>query len=63
MRNPERLNDFYEKMKELHKKYVPDWRWGQLVYNFICEHGDPFYWEEEETLERLEEYLKEVTGK
>lgn len=50
-------------MKELHKQYVPDWRWGQLVYNFICEHGDPFYWEEEETLERLEEYLKEVTSK
>lgn len=63
MRDPNRLDDFYDKVKELHKKYVPDWRFGQMIYNFVCEHGDPFYWEEDETIERLEEYLKGLTSK
>ena len=63
MRNPERLDDFYDNVKNLHKQYVPDWRTGQLMFNFISETGDPFYWEEEEFIKRLERYLKEVTGK
>lgn len=63
MRNPERLDDFYDKLRDIHKKYVPDWRTDQLMFNFISETGDPFYWEEDEFIERLEKYLKGVTGK
>ena len=58
MRNPERLDEFYEKIKELHKKYCPDWRFGQLMSNFADNVGDIFYWEEDAFLESFEEYLK-----
>ena len=30
MRDPNRLDDFYEKLKKIHKEKVPDWRFGQL---------------------------------
>lgn len=61
-RSTERLDSFYDKMKFLHKKYVPDWRFGQLMVNFIGTYGDPFYFEEDRFLEKIETYLKEVTG-
>ena len=35
MRNPDRLDNFYDEMKELHKKHFPDWRFGQLMSNFF----------------------------
>ena len=38
-------------------EHAQDWRFGQLMYNFICEMGDPFYWEEEDFLTKLEEYF------
>ena len=60
MRNPERLDEFYEKIKELHKKYCPDWRFGQLMSNFADCVGDIFYWEEDAFLESFEEYLKKT---
>ena len=34
MRNAERLDQFYEELKQFHKRYLPDWRFGQLMYNF-----------------------------
>lgn len=58
MRDAERLNKFYDRLKELHKKYCPDWRFGQLMVNLANEMGDPFYWEEGKFLEILEEYMK-----
>lgn len=35
MRNPKRLDNFYETVKEIHKKEFPDWRFGQLMSNFF----------------------------
>ena len=43
-------------MKELHKA-VPDWRFGQLIYNFIRDIGDPFYIEDDKMISLLEEWL------
>lgn len=60
MRDAERLNKFYDRLKELHKKYCPDWRFGQLMVNLADEMGDPFYWEEDKFLEILEGYLKKT---
>ena len=65
MRNPDRLNDFYDKLKELHKNNFPDWRFMQLILNFIRwqyeKYGDDgFYLEEKRFLERFEDFLKEV---
>lgn len=62
MRDAERLNKFYDRLKELHKKYCPDWRFGQLMVNLANEMGDPFYWEEDKFLEIIEEYLKKTFG-
>ncbi len=36
MRNPNRLDGFYETLKEIHKTHFPDWRFGQLMSNFIA---------------------------
>ena len=68
MRNPNRLDSFYDELKELHKAYVPDWRFSQFIINFIGWHEnkygiDPFYIEEDKCLKRFKEmleYMKEV---
>lgn len=62
MRNPERLDNFYNKLKEIHKTYVPDWRVGQLMYNFIKVYGDPFYLEEDEFIAAIEDYIRCTCG-
>ena len=58
MRDINRIEPFLKEVGEIWKERFPDWRFGQLMYNFICETGDPFYWEEEEFLEKLEKYCK-----
>jgi hypothetical protein len=51
MRNPDRLDPFYNKLCKIHKEKFPDWRFGQLVFNFIRWYGDPFYLEEDKFIE------------
>ena len=63
MRNPERLDSFYTELCRLHKEYLPDWRFGQFMYNLITETGDPFFHNEAEMLKVVKEYISEVTGK
>ena len=63
MRNPNRLDDFYTKLCELHKEYVSDWRFGQFCSNFfgwlMTEKGkDLFFPEEIQMIAYVEEYLK-----
>ena len=60
MRDAARLDNFYDTLKKYHKKYLPDWRFGQLIINFISDCGDPFYYEEDKMLEKLEEYIKKM---
>lgn len=65
MRNPKRLDTFYDEWCYLHKKYVPDWRFGQLCSNFfgwlMSEKGkDLFFPEENEMIELLQEFLHEA---
>ena len=60
MRNPDRLDSFYFELKNIHKTYFPDWRFGQFMINFISWYGDPFYLEEDTFLERIKEYIDEV---
>ena len=59
MRDINRIDPFLKEVGEIWKKRFPEWRFGQLMYNFICETGDPFYWEEEEFLAKLRDYLKD----
>lgn len=59
MRDPARLNNFYEKLKVFHKEYFPDFRFGQLISNFLSwAKTDGFYWEEDLFLEKLKEYAE-----
>lgn len=57
VRDVKRIKPFLEKIGEIWERECPDWRFGQLIYNFL--HEDPFYWEEDEFLRKLEEYFKE----
>lgn len=61
MRDPERLEKFYEEVKIIHKRSFPDWRFTQLVINFLSwilykKKVDGFHYEEDKTLELLKEY-------
>lgn len=64
MRNPKRLDGFYEEMKRIHKKCFPDWRFGQLMSNFLGwiyqeKKRDPFFPEEDEMIELFKEFSSE----
>ena len=64
MRNPNRLDSFYDELKRMHKEYIPDWRFGQFCSNFFGWLGrkkriDLFFPEEGEMLEYIKEYLGE----
>jgi len=62
MRNPERLDTFYDELKEIHKKYFPDWRFGQFIENIrrMTRANDLFYYEEDSFLELVKSFIMEV---
>ena len=67
MRKAERLDYFYDEKCRLHKKYLPDWRVGQLDSNFYgwlmhVQARDLFFPEEDEMLKWFQMYIKEVVG-
>ena len=67
MRKADRLDYFYDEMSRLHKKYIPDWRYGQLCSNFFgwlmhVQGRDLFFPEEDEMLKWFKMYLKEIVG-
>ena len=57
MRNPDRMKGFLNELEKEWQK-VPDWRFGQLMFNFFSEVGDPFYREEDEFIEKLKIYME-----
>ena len=64
MRNPDRLDKFYDEVSYLHRKYFPDWRVGQFWTNFERwlmgqKRTDPFFPEEPEILDFLREFCGE----
>lgn len=61
MRNPNRLDKFYDEMKEIHKTSFPDLRFGQLMSNFFGwlmseKKRDLFFPEEEDMIEYFREF-------
>ena len=63
MRDPKRLDNFYQELCRIHKQHFPDWRFGQLCSNFFGwvmseKKRDLFFPEEKEMLE----YWKEFAG-
>lgn len=62
MREIERLDWFYEELKNAHKEF-PDWRFGQLIYNFLNWYGkDPFYLEEEDFISAIWAFIGSLKG-
>ncbi len=60
MRDPKRIDDFCEALKDCWK-LVPDWRFGQLICNVfgeIATKKDPFFIEEPEMLEVFNKYFR-----
>ena len=62
MRDPNRLDNFYEEFKNIHRKHFPDWRFGQLISNFFgwivsTKERDIFFPEEKEMLKLFQEYV------
>ena len=61
MRDPNRLDNFYTELCQIHKEYFPDWRFGQLCSNFfgwlMQEKGvDLFFPEENKMINYIIEY-------
>ena len=64
MRDINRLDDFYNAFKELHKN-VYDWRFGQFVINFMRWYEakykrDIFYIEDNEIIKLIREFINEI---
>ena len=58
MRNPERIDEFCTRLAAAWKR-LPDWRFGQLICNCfgeLAQQKDPFFPEEKEMIEFIEEY-------
>ena len=64
MRNPERLDNFYDEVRDLHKEVCPDWRFSQLIINFqrwiAVTYGirDIFFIEEEEMIKYIRKFAE-----
>lgn len=62
MRDPNRLLRLYPDLALYHKKYFPDWRFGQFVENlfsWIKENGrDPFYIEDDNMIDWVRSYIE-----
>lgn len=64
MRDVNRLDNFYDTLKDLHKNYFPDWRFMQLFINFLSWHfskygNDGFYVEEDKFINRFNEFISQ----
>ena len=65
VRDPERLDKFYNELCEIHKKHFPMWRFGQLIINVLADWQaktgrDIFFPEEDEMMQIFREYVKEL---
>lgn len=66
MRNKDRLDSFYSDICKCHKKYFPDWRFGQLISQFFgwlyqTKGTDCFFPEEEDMLEFFKDFCKQTS--
>lgn len=64
MRDKYRLFKFYEELREIHMKYFPDWRFGQMISNVLADWRyktgrDIFFPEDDEMIQIFKDYIKE----
>ena len=60
MRDPARLDNFYNDLCKIHKENFPDWRFSQFIINFLYWNGDCFYLEEDDFLKRVKKYIDSI---
>ena len=63
MRDPARIKPFMQKLAHMWQQHVPDWRFGQLMSNFlgfvVSEiHRDIFFIEDDEMLELVNKFFE-----
>lgn len=60
MRNPKRIKKFCNELARYWETYIPDWRFGQFMINFlghVAQDVDPFFPEDDDMLKRLSEFF------
>ena len=62
MRDINRLDKFYDELKEIHKKNFPMWRFGQMIVNVLADwqaktKRDIFFPEEDEMIQIFRDYV------
>lgn len=66
MRDPNRLDKFYSDLKVLHQACFSDWRFSQLMLNFLSDIAnqgkDTWYWEEDKFIEEFRNYCKKYSN-
>ncbi len=56
MRDPNRIDEFCERLAKTWKKNEPDWRFGQLFMNLPWQR-DPFFIEDDKMIQFIENTL------
>lgn len=59
MRDPKRIDKVCDELKEIWSE-LPDWRFFQLMVNFMRACGDPFFIEDDRAMEILRGYVDAV---
>lgn len=61
MRNPDRIDEFMQRLHDIWKQECPDWRFGQLIFNVFNQLDfDPFMMEDNQMLYEFERYFNLV---
>lgn len=64
MRDPNRLDDLYIKICQLHKNNFPDMRIAQFISNFLIWCGeDIYYYEDNIIINKIEMFIRSLRGK
>ena len=58
-----RIDAFLLEIAAPWKENLPDWRFGQLMFNFISESGDPTGWTDSRFAAALQEYISRFAPK
>ena len=63
MRDINRLDKFYDELKEIHKSHCGQWRFGQLISNVLGDWQaktgrDIFFPEDDEMIQIFKDYVK-----
>lgn len=61
MRDPDRMTDFMQRLRDIWQQECPDWRFGQLICNVFSQLDfDPFMLEDNQMLYEFERYFNLV---